>query len=75
LIEKDWKLEIPLSVLPLTRELSCDCVAFDCCERPSFSEVFERLEAMKFKLIPGVNPAKVKAFVEKIKTREVMNAA
>jgi serine/threonine protein kinase len=75
LIKKDWKLEIPPFVLPLTRKLICDCVALDYLERPSFSEIFDRLEAMKFKLIPGVNPAKVKAFVKDIKTREMMNAA
>jgi hypothetical protein len=60
-------------VLPAVRELICDCWAQDPDDRLSFRGIVDRLEEMKFKLTPGVNSAKVAAFVQKIMDWEVQN--
>jgi serine/threonine protein kinase len=70
LVLSDWKPTIPDSVLPKTRELISDCLEMDYRYRLWFSDVLERLEKMRFKIISGVNSAKVLAFVNEIKARE-----
>jgi serine/threonine protein kinase len=64
---------IPEFVLPAVRELICDCWAPNPDDRPSFREILERLKAMRFKVTPGVNSAKVAAFVQKISNWEREN--
>jgi serine/threonine protein kinase len=73
LIRGDWEPKIPDSVLPRTKELICDCLAPDYRERPSFSEILNRLEEMRFKLTAGVNSSKVTAFVKEITEWETNN--
>jgi hypothetical protein len=65
---EEWEPKIPDSVLPETGKLICDCLTADDEERQSFSEILNRVERMRFKLIPGVNSSKVKEFVNQIKS-------
>jgi serine/threonine protein kinase len=71
MIMNDWQPEFPHSVRPRTKELICDCLAVKYWERPSFSDILDRMEEMRFKLMVGVNSSKMIAFVNNIKTWEV----
>jgi serine/threonine protein kinase len=73
LILRDWHVKIPDFVLPETRELIDDCLEMDYEDRLLFSDVLERLEKMRFKIMAGVNSAKVLAFVNEIKASESGN--
>jgi hypothetical protein len=73
LVWGDWEPKIPNSVLPRTKELICDCLAPDHRERPSFSEIFDQLEEIRFKLTARVNSSKLIAFVKEIKEWETNN--
>jgi serine/threonine protein kinase len=73
LVLRQYRPEIPKWVLPKTAELICDCLAENYCERPSFNEILDRLEEMRFKLIPMVNSSKVAAFVKGMKDWEAQN--
>jgi hypothetical protein len=66
----EWKPNVPYFVLSETRKLIYDCLTVDYLERPSFSEILERLEGMKFQLMAGVNSLKIKEFVKQIKAHE-----
>jgi TPR repeat protein len=66
----EWEPNVPDFVLSETRKLIYDCLTVDYLERPSFSEILERLEGMKFKLMAGVNSLKIKEFVKQIKAHE-----
>jgi serine/threonine protein kinase len=68
-----WPI-IPESILQSTRELINDCWAKEPGYRLSSKEVVDRLEKMKFKVIPGVNSSKISNFVKSIKEFEVHNA-
>jgi serine/threonine protein kinase len=70
LVVEEFRPDIPESVLSEVQELITDCWENDPDDRPSFEEVFDRLEAMDFKVIAGVNSAKLRRFVEDIDTRE-----
>jgi serine/threonine protein kinase len=67
---KKWKAKVPDFVLPETGKLICDCLTADYEKRPSFSEIFNELERMGFKLIRGVNSSKIKEFVNQIKSNQ-----
>jgi TPR repeat protein len=70
LVADEFRPDIPESVLPRVQELIRDCWKEDPDDRPSFEEVFDRLEAMDFKVIAGVNSTKLRRFVEDINPRE-----
>jgi serine/threonine protein kinase len=61
---------IPSLVLPAVRALIRDCWAFDPDERPTFCEVVELLESMRFKVMPDVDSRKVELFVKKVQDLE-----
>jgi serine/threonine protein kinase len=65
-----WKLNIPNFVLPETKELISDCLACNYRERLCFSGILDRLEEMRFKIIPRVNSSKLTAFVREIQEWE-----
>jgi hypothetical protein len=69
-LEKGWKPDIPESLFPETRELISDCLESEFQRRPSFEDIFDRMDGMNFKLTAGVNGSKVTAFVKEIETRE-----
>jgi serine/threonine protein kinase len=75
IMKEDWLPEIPDSVLPGTAELISDCWAVDLHARPSFSKILDRLEEMRFEVVPGVNSRKITEFVNKIEQQEEADAA
>jgi hypothetical protein len=68
--EADWHADIPDSVLPEAADLIRDCVATKYRDRPSFIKILRRLKKMQFKLMRGVNSAKVAEFVNTIENNE-----
>jgi serine/threonine protein kinase len=60
--------DIPDNLWPKTRALISDCLRMDSDDRPSFDKILGRLEAMQFKLMPGVNSSKVTKFVREIQS-------
>jgi serine/threonine protein kinase len=71
LVLDNWRLDIPDNVIPVTAELIRDCVALDYRDRPSFTEILQRLEVIDFKLIAGVNSVKIASFVTAIENQEM----
>jgi serine/threonine protein kinase len=69
-LAEGWKPDIPESLFPETRELISDCLQIEFQWRPSFDEIFDRMEGMNCKLTAGVNSSKVAKFVKEIKTGE-----
>jgi hypothetical protein len=65
--------KIPKSVLQSAHDLITDCWAQEPGDRPSFEEIVDRLKKMKFKVISGVNPAKLSNFVKNIEEFEAHN--
>jgi hypothetical protein len=72
---RKFQTNIPNSVLPKTAELIQDCLAINYWERPSFTEILDRLEEMQFKLIARVNSSKLTAFVKEIREWETNNCS
>jgi serine/threonine protein kinase len=70
LVNHDWELDIPEWVTPETEALIRDCLAVNPKDRPSFIEVFNRLELIRFKLLPDVNSVKIETFVKGIEDCE-----
>jgi hypothetical protein len=68
MVLENFNPDIPENLWPETRELISDCLAMDFDYNPSFGEIFARLEAMRFKLMPDVNSSKVMAFVNEIQS-------
>jgi serine/threonine protein kinase len=58
--------EIPKWIGIGMRELIEECWAQNPDERPSFEDIFERLQGMAFRVMPGVNSAKVLRFVDEV---------
>jgi hypothetical protein len=71
LIQGDWCPNIPNIVIPVSDELIRDCLALDHRHRPSFTDVLQRLEAIDFKLMVGMNSAKIVSFVRAIEIQEM----
>jgi serine/threonine protein kinase len=71
LSDEDWRPDIPDDVKPAAADLIRDCLAVDYRARPSFIEILHRLKEMQFKLMKGVNSAKIFEFVNTIDEREV----
>jgi serine/threonine protein kinase len=61
---------IPKSLSEHTQELMMECWAEEPDDRPSFDEIVARLAEMKFKVMPNVNSAKLRAFVNQIEEWE-----
>jgi hypothetical protein len=70
LIVGNWRPDIPDTVIPVTAELIRDCLAADYHDRPWFTEILMRLEAIDFNLMDGVDSAKMEAFVKTIEDEE-----
>jgi hypothetical protein len=70
MLAEEWKPDIPESLFPETRELISDCLQTQSKRRPSFDEIFDRMEEMNFKLMVGVNSSKVAKFVKEMKSIE-----
>jgi serine/threonine protein kinase len=65
---------IPAFVLPAVQRLIRKCWKRDHWRRPTFNQILDRLEAMKFKLTANVNSSKLSEFVKKIKDWEEITA-
>jgi TPR repeat protein len=65
-----YRPPIPDWVAPKVAELIRECWAQEADDRPAFWEILERLEAMDFKLLPGVNSVKIGGFAAEMKRRE-----
>jgi serine/threonine protein kinase len=74
LIMTDKWPTIPEFVLPAARELINDCWAKEPADRLSFKEIIDRLTEIKFKVMPGVNPSKIRNFVKSITEWEMCNS-
>jgi serine/threonine protein kinase len=61
---------IPDFVCDDVRQLILDCWANEPSERPSFVDIFFRLNKMDFRITCGVNTDKVRGFVNAVKARE-----
>jgi serine/threonine protein kinase len=61
---------IPSDVLPLTQGIIEDCWARERSLRPSFDDVLGRLRSEEFRVLPGVDVEKVKAYVAEIEGLE-----
>jgi serine/threonine protein kinase len=70
LVQNDWCPDIPDTVVPVTNELIQDCLARDYHNRPSFTDILQRLEAIDFKLMSGVNLMKISEFIPAIEDQE-----
>jgi hypothetical protein len=55
--------DIPDIGISIPAELIRDCLAVDYRDRPSFDYIFERLQAIEFKLILGVSSVKITKYV------------
>jgi serine/threonine protein kinase len=61
---------IPEGIWRCMKGLITDCWADDPDDRPSFAEIVEWLQEMDFKVVPGVNSAKLSRFLEAITALE-----
>jgi hypothetical protein len=52
LVVESWESDIPNLILSQTKALILDCLMEDYHPRLLFSDVFDRIEEMKFKLMP-----------------------
>jgi serine/threonine protein kinase len=68
----DWRPDIPDDVNSAAADLIRDCLAIDYRVRPPFIKILRRLRKMRFKLMTGVNSAKVSEFVNTIDERETL---
>jgi hypothetical protein len=59
---------IPAFVLPAVKKLICQCWKRNHWHRPTFEQILDQLEAMKFKLTVNVNSSKLSAFMKVSKT-------
>jgi hypothetical protein len=73
MVTENWKPDIPNVVLPETKELICDCLLKKDGNRPSFSDIFDRIEKMQFKLMKRLNSSKLVEFVQEIRALEAAN--
>jgi serine/threonine protein kinase len=74
LVLDNWRLHIPDTVIPVTARLIRDCLAVGYRDRPSFTEILQRLEMRDFKLIPGVNSAEITEFVAAVEYWEYLGS-
>jgi serine/threonine protein kinase len=72
-VMEDWKPDITHFVLPQTKELILDFLLKNYRYRLLFSDIFDRIESMKFKLMPGVNSSILVKLVKEIQAWEAAN--
>jgi hypothetical protein len=65
---------IPAFVLPAVKELIHQCWKHELQHRPTFNQILDRLEAMKFKLTANVNSSRLSEFVKSINNWEKTNS-
>jgi serine/threonine protein kinase len=75
LIVDNKRPTIPAFVLPAVQSLIRKCWKRDAGRRPTFNQVLDMLELMKFKLTANVNSSKLSEFVTRVKDWEETNAA
>jgi serine/threonine protein kinase len=75
LIVEDKRPTIPAFVLPTVQRLIRKCWKRDPERRPTFNQILDQLEAMKFKLTANANSSKLSEFVKKVKDWEETNDA
>jgi hypothetical protein len=63
----------PTFVLPAVQRLIRKCWKRDPSRRPTFNQILNQLEEMKFKLTANVNSSKLSEFVTKVKDWEETN--
>jgi serine/threonine protein kinase len=73
LIIDDKRPTIPAFVLPDVKKLICECWKCNPSHRPTFNQILNQLEEMKFKLTANVNSSKLSEFVKKVKDWEKTN--
>jgi serine/threonine protein kinase len=66
LVLDNWRPDIPDTVIPVTAKLIRRCLTVDYRDRPSFTEILQRLTRIDFELIAGVNSVKIDEFVAAI---------
>jgi hypothetical protein len=71
IVWKNSRPDIPDAVLPEAARLIRDCWQRKPWKRHSFAAILVRLEAMDFKIAPGVRSGKVRAFVSAVKTKKL----
>jgi serine/threonine protein kinase len=71
IVWKNSRPDIPDEVLPEAARLIRDCWRKKPRKRHSFAEILMHLDAMDFKIAPGVRSGKVRAFVNAVKTKEL----
>jgi serine/threonine protein kinase len=74
LVINDKRPTIPAFVLPAVKKLICQCWKRDPKRRPTFHQILNQLEEMKFKLTANVNSSKLSEFVKSVKDWEETNA-
>jgi serine/threonine protein kinase len=70
--EDNWRPDIPDDVNSAAATLIRDCLAVDYRVPLSFIKILRRLKKMQFKLMTGVNSAKIAEFVNRIDDREII---
>jgi hypothetical protein len=75
LIIDDKRPTIPTFVLPVVKKLICQCWKRKLSRRPTFNQILNQLEEMKFKLTINVNSSKLSEFVKSVKDWEETSAA
>jgi mitogen-activated protein kinase kinase kinase 9 len=75
LLVEDTRPTIPAFVLPTVQRLIRKCWKREPERRPTFNQILDQLEAMKFKLTANVNSSKLSEFVKKVKDWEETNDA
>jgi serine/threonine protein kinase len=74
LVLDNFRPEIPAFVAPAVNDLITECWAQDPSDRPTFDNIFERLEEMQFKVRPDVDSSKLSAFVKRMVKLEANHA-
>jgi hypothetical protein len=66
---------IPDFVLPAVQRLIRQCWKRNSWHRPTFNQILDRLEVMKFKLTANMNSSKLSEFVKRVKDWKETNVA
>jgi hypothetical protein len=73
LVVDNKRATIHVFVLPTVQRLIRKCWKRDPERRPTFNQILNQLEVMKFKLTANVNSSKLSEFVKKVKDWEETN--
>jgi serine/threonine protein kinase len=75
LIIDDKRPTIPAFVLPAVKKLICQCWKRKVSRRPTFDQILDQLEEMKFKVTANVKSSKLSEFMKNVHDWEETNAA